>query len=92
MDEADDVGERGEVTQPEAVLAGDREPLPDRREHLGLLDRVHAQVGLQVKIEVEQVTRVPGQARHDIEDRGGGLDPHPAARFRGRGLAPASRP
>ena len=71
--EADHVGQRGDVAQLEAVQAGDGEPLPDRREHLGLLDGVHAQVGLQVETEVEQVTRVPGQALHDIENGAGHL-------------------
>ena len=59
------MGQGGEVAQLEAVVAGDAEMLADRGEHLGLLDGVHTQVGLQVQIQVEQIGRIAGQLGDD---------------------------
>ena len=64
-DPADDVGEGRKVAQLEAVVAGDAVVLADRGEHLGLLDGVHTEVGLQVEIHVEQIGRIAGQLGDD---------------------------
>ncbi|OPZ54556.1 MAG: hypothetical protein BWY91_01611 [bacterium ADurb.BinA028] len=42
--------------------------LADGGEDLGLLDGVDAEVGLKVKVGVQQVGRVAGQLRHDLDD------------------------
>ena len=60
--------ESGEVAEPHVLIALDAEALPHRREHLGLLDRVDAQVGFQVEIEVEQITRVAGKPLDNIQN------------------------
>ena len=64
-DPADDMGEGRKVAQLEAVVASNAVMLADRREHLGLLDGVHTEVGLQVKIHIEQIRRIAGQLGHD---------------------------
>ena len=68
--EADDVGEGGEVAQFEVVVARDVEACPDGGEDFGLLDRVDAEVGLQVEVEVEQFGRVAGHVGDDLDDLG----------------------
>ena len=59
-DEADDVVEGRVVAQLERVVACDPVGLADLGEQLGLLDRVDAEVGLQVEVQVEQFGRVAG--------------------------------
>ena len=68
-DEADDVGQGREVAQFEVLVAGDAELLPDGREDLGLLDSVDAQVGFHVKVQIQQVTRVPGEPLDNTDHR-----------------------
>ena len=70
-DPADDVGERGEVAQLEAVVAGDAVVAADGGEDLRLLDGVDAEVGLQVQVDVEQVRRIAGELGDDADH---GLD------------------
>ena len=45
----------GKSRRCEVLVAFDVEPLADGGEHLGLLDGVDAEVGLQVQVEVEQL-------------------------------------
>ena len=73
VDEPDDVVEGRVVAQLQAVVAGDPVGLADRREHLGLLDGVDPEVGLEVEVQVEQVGRVAGLLGDDREDAGGDL-------------------
>ena len=49
-----------ELPQLEIVLARDVVGLAHRGKGLGLLDRVDAEVGLEVELEVEHVGRIPG--------------------------------
>ena len=66
------MGQGGEVAQLEGVVAGHPVVLADRGEDLGLLDRVHPEVGLQVEVDVEQIRRIAGElgddADHDVGD------------------------
>ena len=89
-DEADDVGQGGEVAQFEVLVAGDIELLPHGGEDFGLLDRVDAQVGFHVQVQVQQVTGVPGEPLDDVQDRRGDRVV-PARRGRGRGRRWAGR-
>ena len=66
--EGDHVVEGRVVAQLQAFVEGDLVGLADRREHLGLLDRVDPQVGLEVEVEVEQVGRVAGLLGDQGED------------------------
>ena len=59
-DPGEDVGEGGEVAQFDRVVAGDAVMLADGGEDLGLFDGVHAEVGFQVEVDVEQVGWIPG--------------------------------
>ena len=76
MDEADDVGQRRVVAQLQRVVALDPVGLADRGEHLGLLDRVDPEVGLEVEVQVEHLGRVAGLLGDDRE--------HPLPRRRRR--------
>ena len=82
------MGQGGEVAQLEAVVAGDPVVLADRGEDLGLLDRVHPEVGLQVEVDVEQVRRIAGElgddADHDVGDLVPGRCRRGRLRFRRR--------
>ena len=60
VDKADDLGQRVIVAQLEVVAARDVVRLADGGKDLGLLDRVDAQVGLHVQLDVEHVGRVAG--------------------------------
>src|SRR5262249_48338779 len=71
--EADDVVEGGEVPQLQVVVPGDAVGLPHGGEQLGLLHGVDAQVGLQVKLQVQHVLGVTGPFRHHRQ--------HPLANF-----------
>ncbi|OQC41260.1 MAG: hypothetical protein BWX64_01026 [Acidobacteria bacterium ADurb.Bin051] len=73
VDEADRVGEGREVAELEVRIAFDPVPLADSGEELGLLDRVDAEVGLHVEIEVEHLGRVAGLLRDERQDGGGDL-------------------
>ena len=66
--EADDVGQGGEVAEPEVLVALDAELRAYGGEDLGLLNGVDAQVGFQIEIEVEQFGRVAGHVRDDLHD------------------------
>ena len=68
MDKADDLGQRVIVAQLEVVAARDVICLADGGKYLGLLDRVDAQVGLDVQLEVEHVGRVAGLFADDGQD------------------------
>ena len=83
----DDVVERRVVAQLQRVVARDPVGLADRGEHLGLLDRVDPEVGLEVEVQVEQVGRVAGLLGDDREDALGDL----VLRGRGRGSRGAAR-
>ena len=72
-DPADDVGQGGEVAQLEVLVAFDVEPVADGGEHLGLLDGVDAEVGLEVEVQVEQLGRVAGHLGDDGHDGVGDL-------------------
>ena len=69
MHELHDVAQGRVVAQLERVVALDRVCLADRGEHLGLLDGVDPEVGLEVEVGVEQVGRVAGLLGHDLEHR-----------------------
>ena len=76
-DEADDVVEGRVVAQLERVVALDPVGLADGGEHLGLLDRVDPQVGLEIEVHVEQILGIarllrdqPQHLRLDIARRG----------------------
>ena len=64
-DPADDVIQRRELAQLQVLVTLHPEPLPHRREHLSLLDRIHPQIGLQIQIEIQQLRRIPRHLRHD---------------------------
>ena len=70
FDEADDVAQGRVVAEIEVVVAVDRVALADGGEHLGLLDRVDPEVGLEVELGVEHVGRVTGLGGDDLQDRG----------------------
>ncbi len=76
------MGQGGEVAQVDGVVAGDAEMLADAGEDLGLFDGVHAEVGFQVKIHVEQLGGVSGEpgddADHGVGDLVTGRSPPPA--------------
>ena len=72
-DPADDVGQGGEVAQLQVLVAFDVEPVADGGEHLGLLDGVDAEVGLEVEVQVEQLGGVAGHLGHDGHDGVGDL-------------------
>ena len=55
-DEPDDVRQGREVAELQVLITRDLEALPHRRENLGLLDGVDAQVGFEVEIGVEQIS------------------------------------
>ena len=59
------MSERRIVAQLEVVLAGNAKGLAHHRKHLGLLDRIDAQIGFQIEIELQHVARIPGLLRHD---------------------------
>ena len=67
VDELDDVRERREVAQLELVVARDVVGLPHRREGLGLLHGVDAEVGLEVEVELEHVGGIAGLLGDDGE-------------------------
>ena len=79
-----------------AVVAGNAVVLADRGEHLGLLDGVHTEVGLQVKIHIEQIRRITGQLGHDAHHgvghliTGGSRRSHRRRRYRRRFRRPWS--
>ena len=75
VDEGDDVAERRVVAQLDGVVAFDPEAFADGGEHLGLLDRVDAEVGFEVEIDVEHVGRVAGRVGHQGDDLGGDIAP-----------------
>ncbi|MEI2812172.1 MAG: hypothetical protein V9F00_18910 [Nocardioides sp.] len=62
--------------------------LADRGEDLGLLDGVDAEVGLEVEVGVEQVGRVTGELRDDVDDLLGHLVDRRARRDRCDRLRP----
>ena len=66
-DEADHVLEGGEVAQLQVVVAGDAVGLAHGGEQLGLLDRVDAEVGFEIEVEVEHVLGVAGLLGHQGE-------------------------
>ena len=63
-DEPDDVVEGRVVAQLERLVELDPVGLADRGEHLGLLDGVDAEIGLEVEIHVEQLGRIAGLLGH----------------------------
>ena len=77
-DESDDVGEGRVVAQLAIVVARDSPLLAHRGEELGLLDRVDAEVRLEVELRVEHLRRVARLLGDDRKDprqdnvRGGG--------------------
>ena len=97
--EADDVVQRRVVAQLQRVVALDPVGLADRREHLGLLDRVDPQVGLEIEIHVEQVRRdspsarppSPAPAPRHRPPAAGAQRPAPRARPPARPAAAAAR-
>ncbi len=50
--------ERRVVSQSQRVLPGDIECLPHQREHLGLFDRVDAQVSLEIQVQLQHVAGI----------------------------------
>ena len=58
--EADDVGEGGIIAELAIFVARNVVDFADGGEHLGLLDRVDAEIGFEVEIEIEHVGRVAG--------------------------------
>ena len=66
--EADDVRQRREFAQLEVFVARNTVVLADGRKHLGLLDRVDAEVGLEVQIQLQHVGRVIGLLGNDAND------------------------
>ena len=66
--EADDVGERPQAAH--LIGLDDRsvgQPVLKSRENLDALDRVDAEVGVQLHLELEDVDRIPGLLRDDLE-------------------------
>ena len=59
VDELHHMLEGREVAQVQVLLLGNAEGLADLSHGLGLLDRVDAEVGLQIEVQVEHVARVP---------------------------------
>jgi hypothetical protein len=97
MHEADDRAEGRVVAQLQVVAAGDVERVADGLERLGLLDRVDAQVGFHVQVEVEHLQRVAGllgdNAQHLVrpQDRPPTTDRRPRPEPWARRLAPVER-
>ncbi len=60
--------ERGIVTELAVLIAGNAIDFTDRGEHFGLLDGVDAEVGFEIKIQIEHVLRVSGFLDHQRED------------------------
>ena len=87
-DPADDVGEGGEVAQFEVVVAGDAVVLADGGEDLGLFDGVHAEVGFQVEVDVEQLGGVSGELGDNAHHGVGHLVAGRGRRCRGRAPGP----
>ena len=65
--EANHVFESWIVAQLQLVLARDVERLANACEHLGLLHRVDTEIGLEIEIEVEHVSRIAGLLAHERE-------------------------
>ena len=95
VDEADDVAQRREVAQAQALDARDRPLLADGGEGLGLLHGIDAEVGLEVQVHVEQVGRVAGLLGDDgddaLGDRVGAAGGRSRRRGRGRGYGGGCR-
>ena len=67
LDEAHDVPDGREVAQLELRVARNAPRLAHRRERLGLLDGVDAQIRFEVEIEIEHLGRIAGLLREDGE-------------------------
>ena len=57
--------ERRELAELEVFITRDVVVSTNSREHLGLLDRIDAEVGLEVEIQVEHVGRIVGRLGHN---------------------------
>ena len=56
------------IAQFAVLVARDVVDLADGREHLRLLDGVHAKVCFQIEIHVQHVFRIAGLLHHQLED------------------------
>ena len=66
--EPDDVRQRRIVAQLAVLIARNVVDLADGREHFGLLDRVDAEVGLEIEIQIQHVFRIAGLLYHQREN------------------------
>ena len=68
--------QRREITKLQIVITLHVVTLTHRREHLGLLHRVHTQISLQIQIRLQQINRIPrhlsNHLRHHREHLVGG--------------------
>ncbi len=65
--EPDDVIQRRVVPQLQRIITLNPIRLPDRREHLRLLDRIDPQIRLKIKLHIEQIRRIPRLLGHDLQ-------------------------
>ena len=66
--EADHVLERRELAEFQVLIARDVVVTANLREHLGLLDRIDAEVGFEIQFEVEHVGRIVRLLGNDADD------------------------
>ncbi len=71
--EANHAAQGGIVAQADALRQRDVEVRADGREGLGLLDRIDAQVGLQVQVQLQHVLWIAGLLGDDTQNRRGHL-------------------
>ena len=61
----DDVIDRRVIAQLHRIITLDPILLPDRREHLSLLDRIDPQISLEIQIHIEQLRRITRLLGHN---------------------------
>ena len=65
--------ERREITELEVVISWNAIGFAHRSKRFRLLDRIDAEVGFQIEVELEHVGRIPGHAGYDLEHLVGDL-------------------